>query len=294
MSEIAMGTVVLNRVEKLSKLLESVQNSPVHVVYVADNGKMSDEKEALYSDEFSFRLEVIDMEYDIGLGACREQISETLDEEYLLMADSDHRITGDVETLLEVLEERPELGGVSGSIVEPERGRIWQSGKDFKEKGNNLVRSPHVREKRIETVAGTYFVEFEFIPYPTLYRKECVKEYNWDPEYPLGRAHVDFYLGHWKNTDWSFGLCPDLYFEHHPGGSDDYVSHRRDDDKYNYAKKYFREKWGYSAVIMEGTHWFDTKNWTLADQAYYMYHDDGPKMLLKHGWSWLKRNMRRS
>jgi len=296
MSRLALGVVVLNRVDKLANLLQSARSTPIDKVYVADNGRDSAEKDNLYATEFPFELEVLDLEYDVGLGYCRNEIVDRLDEELLMVADSDHAIIGDIDALVSVLEERPGLGGVAGSLVEPERGRIWQSAKDFREADGKLYRAPHFEDKEIETVAGTHFVAFDFVPYPTLYRRECVTDYTWDPEYPLGRAHVDFYVGHWKQTDWEFGICPSVHFEHYPGGDVNYSSHRQDSDKYRRAKEHFRQKWGYDAVEMERTHWFDSAvdDRTLVDKAYQLYRSQGPTKLVTRGFKFLSRNLRRS
>lgn len=293
MANIALGVVVLNRVDKLSRLLESTEGTAVDTVCVADNGKNTTEKESLFSQEFDFDLNVLDLEYDIGLGASRDAIVNALDQEYLLIADSDHEIIDDIDRLVSILESREDIGGVAGSVMEPERGRIWQSAKDFYESGSDLVRSPDYSWKELEQVNGSVFVQFDFIPYPALYRAECLEDYSWDPEYPLGRAHVDFYVGHWKQTDWVFGICPQVHFGHYPGGDRSYTSHRRDSEKYRRAKSHFREKWGYDAINPGKGYWYDTEGHpNLIEKAKSIYDEQGTVTLLKEGTSWASRRFR--
>lgn len=287
----ALGVVVLNRVDKLTRLLESVEPTVIDTVYVADNGKPTDEKKRLFSREFDFELNVLDLEYDIGLGSSRDAIVSEFDEEYLLIADSDHEIIDDIDRLISVLQTREDIGGVAGSVMEPDRGRIWQSAKDFYEEGSGLIRSAD-RHKNLEQVDKSVFVEFDFIPYPALYRRECLEEYSWDPEYPLGRAHVDFYVGHWKQTDWKFGICPQVHFGHYPGGDTSYSSHRRDDDKYQKAKNYFRKKWGYSSVESQKGYWFDTEGEpTLIEKSRGIYQKKGMVTLLREGTEWISKKI---
>jgi len=91
-----------------------------------------------------------------------------------------------------------------------------------------------------------------------LFRRECLEDYSWDPNYVIGREHVDFYVGHKCQTDWEFGLCPSVLFPHDPGGSDDFLSHRWDNDKYSAAEKYFLKKWGYDSLEPIEHTWIET------------------------------------
>lgn len=292
MEQIALGVVVLNRVNKLEHLLDSASEACIDTVYIGDNGRMNEKKEQLYHRDFPFELEVLDLEYDAGLGYSRDAIVKQFEEEFLLVADSDHRISSGVSALRSVLEAKPELGGVAGTIIEPNRGEIWQSAKDFYEKDQSLIRSAHAGPAEVEMVNGTPFRGFDFTPYPAMYRRKCLEDYSWDPEYPLGRAHVDFYVGHWKQTDWSFGVCPNIFFEHYPGGDPDYTSHRRDEKKYQYAKSYFCQKWGYDEVRSEKAYWFDTfyDNRTLLRRAYQSLESDGIGATVRRSLRWLGDN----
>lgn len=282
MPNVALGVVVLNRVDKLTRLLKSTEDTAVDTVYVADNGKDTAKKASLYAQNFDFKLEVLDLEYDIGLGTSRDAIVKALDEEYLLIADSDHEIVDDINRLVSILESHEDVGGVAGSVMEPERGRIWQSAKDFYESGSNLFRSADYNEKELEQINGSIFVQFDFIPYPALYRVECLEDYSWDPEYPLGRAHVDFYVGHWKRTEWIFGICPQVHFGHYPGGDRIYKSHRRDSEKYRRAKSHFREKWGYDSIQPGRGYWYDTDGHpSLVEKARDIYNEQGLFTLIK-------------
>ena len=90
------------------------------------------------------------------------------------------------------------------------------------------------------------FIEFDFIPNAAVFRKDCLEEYSWDPNYTIGGEHLDFYVGHWKETDWRFGICPNVSFQHFPGGSPEYLTERTNTNKLRASYQYFGEKWGYS------------------------------------------------
>src|SRR5699024_7974003 len=129
---------------------------------------------------------------------------------FLLIVDSDNKIPNNVTLLAEQLTARPNIGGIAGTMIEPEIGRICQSAKDFYVDDGKLVRTVHHDEKEIEYIAESPFIQFDIVPNITMYRKECLEDYSWDPDIPIRREHADFYVGHWRKTDWKFGVCPEV------------------------------------------------------------------------------------
>ena len=254
MSQIALGTKVFSRAGRLSGLLDSVEDTPVDTVYVADDGEPSEEKTALYEASYGFDLEVLDLEYDAGLGYGRNRIVAESDEPYLLVMDSDHEVPPDVGRLRDQLEARPGLGGVAGLLFE--RGKIRGTCHDLFRRENVLVRD--VRgEKTVERVAGDPLVTYEFVPNVCLFRRACLEERSWDPEYVIGKEHVDFYWGHSQETDWTFGVNPTVLFDHYPGGDTAYVTNRESAAKLQHSKRYFLEKWGLDTLVLGRTDWTD-------------------------------------
>lgn len=252
--DVALGTKVFSRAGKLANLLDSVEHTPIATVYVADDGEETEEKHELYSRNYPFELRVLDLQYDAGLAYGRNRILEASDAEYLLIADTDHELPGNVPTLVRQLEARPGLGGVSGLLYE--RGTVLGTCHDIHENGDVLVRD--VREdKHVEWVADAPLVEFEFVPNAVLFRRDCLAEQAWDPEYVIGREHLDFYVAHRHWTDWTFAVSPTVLFGHYPGGSAGYVKNRESRRKLERSKAYFLEKWGYRQVVLGQTDWTD-------------------------------------
>lgn len=255
--EFAVGVKVFTRTDRLEALLASVPRS-VSTVYVADDGPADGKEERrkrLYDGQYPFELVVLDLEYDTGVGYGRRRIVEGFTEEYLLMLDSDMRVPNNAGVLLELLQSRPDLGGVSGCIAEPPYHRITMLAADFEEDGDVVTLSPFHREKEIRFVEGYPLLEFDFIPNVALFRRDCLEEYSWDPNYEMEFDHQDFYLGHWKRTEWSFGVCPQVIFPHYPGGDDDYFRDRWCEQ--GRGKELILEKWGYDAFDVVDYYWFD-------------------------------------
>lgn len=285
MVEIAVGTKVFTRIEKLQNLLNSIEQTPIERVYVADDGEDTTEKERLYDSDFGFELRIIELEYDAGLGKGRKEIVDHLeDEQFLLIVDTDHEVPQNVTNLADQLRADPTIGGIAGNLIEPDRGRLFQSAKDLQEEGNVLVRSADLREKSIEEIANNPFVEFQFIPNAAMFRVATLEDYCWDPNYVIGKEHIDFYVGHWKQTDWRFGINPAVLFNHYPGGDRSYEDNRHSDSKKARSNEYFRSKWGYEAVRTDRSYWFDTEpidRHTISQRALRVYRRRGVVGLLE-------------
>ncbi|QLH81214.1 glycosyltransferase family 2 protein [Halosimplex pelagicum] len=256
MPDIAVCVTVFKRIDKLDTLLHSVDPEFISTVYVADDGEWTEEREEIYSQSFPFELEVFNLEFDAGLGAGRNKIVEEADAEYLLLMDSDMQMPENADVLLHQLKADPELGGVCGLFAE--KNRIYTSGcLDIYEE--NSTCKPEIRDrKETELLAGYPFIEFDMIANAALFRRECLADYSWDPEYVIEREHIDFYVGHKRLTDWKFGLCPSVLFPHDPGGSSEYTKHRRDEQKHADADEYFLNKWGYDRIGQINHSWMDT------------------------------------
>lgn len=247
---IALGVKVFYRTEKLENLLESAREHSIDRVYVADDGH-TEERRHLYERNYPFDLELLDLEYDAGAGYGRSRIVEEMYEDYLLLVDPDHRIV-ETEPLMDILEARDDLGGVAGLLYK-EEGQIQGNAHDLYERDGTLVRDIK-EDKPIQRVAGHPFVEFDFVPTSALLRREALEEYSWDPAFVIGKDHLDLYVGHWRRTDWNFGIFPGVSFIHDPGGSGEYLSFRLDTRKAWHGKSYFLEKWGYDQIVTR-THW---------------------------------------
>jgi glycosyltransferase involved in cell wall biosynthesis len=250
--DIAVGVKVFSRTEKLQNLLESIEQQDIGAVYVADDGEMTEEKSTLYGQDFEFDLTVYDLPYDAGLGYGRAHIVENFTEEYLLVVDSDHELIGDVTILRDQLEASESLGGVGGLLYEHER--IAGTCHNLHENGDVLIRT--VRDRPATQMLSNHpFVPFDFIPNVALFKRSCLEDYCWDPEYVIGKEHLDFYIGHKRQTDWQFGVCPTVLFGHYPGGDSAYIENRESYQKLQNSRSYFLEKWGYEQILLGYTDW---------------------------------------
>lgn len=250
MNDVALGVKVFSRYQKLKQLLTSIEDTSIGKVYVADDGEPDSEERQVYEGEYSFDLQVLKLPYDAGLGYGRKRIVDEMSEDFLLIVDSDHQVPENVSLLREQLESRPDIGGISGLFFE--QGTIAGSCHDLYQEANTLVRDIRTEKSR-QMCAGAPLIEFDFIPNAALFRRECLEAYCWDEKYVIGYEHIDFYVGHKKQTDWKFAVSPAVLFSHNPGGSTDYMNERMTPEKHRNSRSHFLDKWGYDDLI-----WMDT------------------------------------
>lgn len=255
MPDIALGVKVFTRTGKLSELIDSIDPDIIDVVYIADDGEIDSKKDDLYSKKYPFELNVLDLEYDAGLGYGRKRIVDQCTEDYLLIVDSDHTIPQNVDILYQQLEEDKTLGGVSGALIENDR--IYDGARDLFNKGDILVQDIK-KNKRVRKLAGAPLINFDYLPNAAMFRLSCLNDYNWDENYVIGFEHEDFYLGHKEYTNWKFGLCPIVLFNHNPESSRSYLGHRENTDKLTRSQEYFCDKWGYDDILKVRTTWMDS------------------------------------
>jgi hypothetical protein len=251
----ALGVAMFNRVDKLESLLNSVNPDQIHRVIIADNGEQTEAKHDLYRGYDSTDLTVIDVKYNAGLGRCRERICDELREDLLLIVDSDIVIPGNIESLAAQVTSRQDIGGVGGILWE--NSQLRSNCFDLHEQGDVLLK--HISgSKRIAELEGDPFVEFDLIQNVAVFKRECLMDYSWDPAYKIGWEHADFFLGHMRNTEWSFGVNPNVIFRHQPGGGSNYMRYRNSSEELRKSKEYFLRKWGYSQVLRGQCDWLQS------------------------------------
>ena len=78
-AEVALGVKVFKRTKALERLLNSAKQLDISTVYVADDGDTSDRTD-IYDRSWPFDIQLIDLEFDAGVGAGRAAIVDELEE----------------------------------------------------------------------------------------------------------------------------------------------------------------------------------------------------------------------
>ncbi|WP_229120233.1 glycosyltransferase family 2 protein [Halapricum desulfuricans] len=278
-----LGVPVFSRYNKLERLLrQSEKHNGINKVIVGDNGKKNS-SDPFYSG-WDITIEVVDLEHGVGVSAARNSIFKRADER-LLLIDSDILLPPNINRLHRVLDEDETLGGVSGMIVEPETGKSFLTGANFKELDNKLIKKA-LRSPKIDLVNGVAIYRADYISLPGLYRTSIIEDQSWDEEYNIHREHLDFFISHWKESEWEFATTPEVVFHHYPSMNTGYAKNiRRNEESIMSDNLYFLDKWEYESLNGFGNHIMSSgpNNHTDLERAVYHYQKSGIKGLLRRG-----------
>lgn len=245
-----MGIKSFLRPHALERTLAGLMPFAFHSIVVADDGTIDERKGRLY-EEASERMEsafkLLRLPFDTGLSAGRNAIVEMAETEYLLMLDDDQEVPANLMDLAEVLETDQEIGGVS--CMWREYGRYRCTATDLIDEDDFIIRDAQ-RRNFMTTNTGVSYAYFDLVPNSTLFRRECLVDQNWDPEYRIGYEHLDFFLAHKRLGRWRFAVAPAAVIEHFPARSGEYSNaFRHNRDRLMYSQRYFFRKWSKARII---------------------------------------------
>lgn len=270
MSGIALGVPVFCRTDALRRLLKSTPEY-VSSVYIADNGEL-DERGDLYSTDWPFELEVIDVPYDAGIGPCRHAIGEAVSESYLWVGDNDMEFLrrGDLSRLRDILEANPSLGGVSGWLNEDDTVR--SGARNLFEHNGTVFKT--VRGTPTVEVNPLPFARFDMIPQCGLFRTEIFDDYAYDPDI-FNSEHLDFFYGHKQLGKWDFASTPAVVIKHNRNIDPEYRESKRGSNRIDF--ELMQEKWGFDDVqIGQRPDWMSTRERSALEQGFDVFRRATP------------------
>lgn len=247
-TNVTVGIKAFIRTDSLKATLQRLVPYSFPRILVVDDAPYDTTKEALY-EHFKNRLplEVVKLPFDTGLAAGRNEIVRRCTTEYLLMLDDDQGIRQDIAKLTEILLQDSKLGGVS--CIWSEYGTIRCAACDLFEEGSSIVKDCRTAKQTFGTPDNRY-IYFDFIPNSTLFRVDCLREQGWDPQFKIGKEHIDFYLAHKQLNKWHFAVALDVVIDHFPEKNNDiYDEYRKSDDRLSRSLEYFLDKHNLDQVI---------------------------------------------
>jgi len=269
LSEIAVGVPVLSRSEALAQFIDSVPGGVSRVI-VADNG-LPGAHSHVYARDWHVDIDVLDLEHDIGIGGCRAALTEAVDEPYLWMGDCDMEFVDgrrDLTRLREILDSDPDLGGVSGWLVE---GDTVRSGaRDLEIVGGTAIKAGENPD-----VAHTPYphARFDFIPQCGLFRSEAFETYDYDRDIDT-YEHIDFFLGHRDRARWGFASTPVVQIMHHRDINPEY---RAQHGQHNDGTDRLATKWGVERTAAGSvSDWAQLYERSVAEQAFDLFRAATP------------------
>jgi len=249
---IAIGIKTFLREETFLRCIQGIEeNFPFpYRLYIADDGRISHQKEYLYQQLERNGHVVIRLPFGSGISVGRNAIVSRVTEDYILILDDDILLTNGkaIENMKKVLDSDDEIGIVSGLLRNEPDGNFYvnenyNKGLILNVKDKTLFRYPS--KKEIHQVDGVYFLYADQVPNFFLARREVFDDVKWDNRIKVEYEHMDFFLSLMKHSGWKVAVCLDSETIHMRSKPDlEYLRHRR-----QASPVYFYQKWDINSVI---------------------------------------------
>jgi len=266
--EIAVGVPVYSRSGALSQFLDSLP-SYVSRAIVADNGPPG-EHAHVYCQDWGVNIDVLELDHDIGIGACRAAITDAVDEPYLWMGDCDMEFCRDqdLQLLRRILAAHDDLGGVSGWLIEGDVVR--SAARDLVFCGDTMI-----KQGQTPAMGGEPYphARFEFIPQAGLFRTEIYETYDYDPRLRT-YEHGDFFIGQERAGKWAFASTPVVQVQHHKDIDPEYRATR---GRHDADTDWLKQKWGVSQTVPgAASDWAQLFDRSIAEEAFGVFRKATP------------------
>ena len=193
-----------DRPKCLDKLLVSVfQYYPDIPVIIADNGTTRYQPPELFEE----KVEIISMEPDSGLSACRNAAVEKVKTNYTFVLDDDviFTETTKITNFISILQDDPAIDIVGGILYDEDHSKlpgvqkipgaeniITQCDVDLEVKGTTLYKYPSPDFLK-RTKGGVHYKYVDFVINFFMAKTEVFNEIKWDEDLKLAE-HFDFFL----------------------------------------------------------------------------------------------------
>lgn len=213
-------------------------------LYIADDGTVSDRKEAFYAKLRDEGHVVVTLAYNSGISVGRNALVRVVNEDYVLLLDDDTCVSTpeSFKNMKATLDADPDLGIVSALLKR--EGGAWFGPENYSRglrldlDGAGLLKRTPVSGPMLK--AGEIQYRYaDQVPNVFLAKTEVFKSAMWDERIKVEYEHMDFFL-QLKKTDWRAGVCFNAEAIH-------FISEPT--PEYNQARRsapsaYFYGKWG--------------------------------------------------
>ncbi len=243
--DIAIGISTFLRDESLFKLVTSIlKYLPEFKIYIADGGRKSKQKDAIYKDLRKQKHHIEYITFDSGISKTRKILKKRCKEKYLVYMEDDFEVTSETNLykLQEILEENPEIGIVGGNLEKyPVTGAYSFFLDRLEDKIIYLPLDYLLNKKLVQwesTSKGTRFLRADIVSDFTMWRKEVPNIFD---ENVKTIEHTDVYLLVKTKTKYKVAFCPEseIRHAHNTNESQEYNQYRARKEELEYLKNYW-------------------------------------------------------
>jgi len=245
-NKIAIGIKTFLREGNFFRTVEAIERKfPFpYKLYIADDGGISDDKQALYERLETEGHKVIRLPHNVGISSGRNATLAAVKEDYVLIMDDDIQIN-DPQTIIKmkrVLDSDDNIGIVAGVLKHEYSDKTF--GNDNYSRGIDLeikdgVLHRYSTRNAVEEIADIRCRQSDQVVNFFLAKREVFDSVRWDSQIKVEYEHMDFFLG-LKKTAWKAIICLDAVATHlYPSLNDmEYVRYRRSAPVEYFAKKH--------------------------------------------------------
>lgn len=254
------------RDEALYGCLESIRrfcNVSDYRIYIADDGEIGSEKQAVYKRLRQEGHIVLELPYNCGASKSRNLLLQELGEEkFILRMDDDFHFCAEtnLQNMLSILEHDPVIGAVADLEIQKGLGKgtfsggisTWQGFMDIT--GGKLeIRLLPKQKFKFRNHEGIQYAKCDFSRNMLLLRRELFTDVRWDEKFHFGGEHLDFLL-QIKYSRWELVFTVNSRHLHREDikYNQELPSYRRIRQKNNQKRMLLlEEKWGIKKVIIK-------------------------------------------
>ena len=218
MKDVAVLITTFLRDNALYNCVKSIRKFyPDIAIFVADTGNESDEKDKFCSDH---KCTLIKVAFDSGVCRARNEGLERISNNYMyvFVCEDDIIFTEEtrLETLMQILEERPQVGIVGGFLKKVKRYEtIDQNYEATLRIENDTIYVEEVKNPQWQKFGKAMYFYCDIIPNVFLMSCDIWKEIKWDERYKTTPEHTDFFLSLKHKTAWKVAFTDSVRMEHH-------------------------------------------------------------------------------
>lgn len=249
---IAIGIKTFMRDGALWRAIKSIEDNAKlpYRLYIADDGRISPEKEYKYRELEHQGHRVFRMPFGAGISMGRNKIVSEAQEKLVFIMDDDLAFisSATMSQMMAVLNDDPDIGIAAGVLKNETThdyfgNRGYARGVNFEIKNGLLFRDTSNGEIQ-ETKEGVRYVMADQVVNFFLARKEMFNDIQWDNRIKVEYEHMDFFL-RLQQTRWKAAVCLDAEAIHMYTVQDSlYRQHR-----WSRPIAYFKAKHGIHDVI---------------------------------------------
>ena len=276
MKDTAVLITTFLRDDALFNCVKSIRKFyPDIAIFVADTGRESKAKDDFCSE---YNCTLIKVAFDSGVCRARNEGLKRIPDSYrhVFVCEDDIIYTEEtkIETLIQILEERPRVGIVGGALRKVKKYETKDQNYEATLRiENDTIYVEEVTNPDWERVGDVGYSYCDIIPNVFLMRCDIWREIRWDERYKTTPEHTDFFLSLKMNTNWKVAFTDSVRMEHHDQEYKDheYIAKRIRKDGY----KLLAQKWG---VKYYWNSW--SKKWGM-DNPLGLYSYANPRLPLQ-------------